>query len=205
MAFPRVKLPTNVTALRLPGALKNRSNSGLIQIRTTNAIGWSWQENWALLSVLNPDDQLIMTTVLKAWNRGEIFDITHPLTPGSGLPPNGVGTGAVVVDGASQTGDSILTDGWGINTPLSVRAGDVFRFVGDEAVYMCAADAGSNGIGEVTIVLHIPLRQSPGDGTVVSRAGVTFRGTLISVPDFPASIGPVYYADYTVGFAEALL
>ena len=85
MAFPSIKIPTNCTALQVPGALKNISNSGLIQIRTTNAIGWSWKESWALLSVLNADDQNIMAFVVKAWNRGQIVDITHHWTTGSEL------------------------------------------------------------------------------------------------------------------------
>jgi hypothetical protein len=111
--FPRTILPESCSALFAPGALKERSHSGIMQIRATKAVGWSWNETLPLLSVRNSDHMTLYMFVQKMWNRGEIHEFTHPLVPGSGISRNGVGTGTPLVDGASQTGSSLVTDGWG--------------------------------------------------------------------------------------------
>lgn len=203
--FPRTVLPITVSALFSPGALKERGHSGLMQIRTTKQIGWSWTETWGLLNVVNVNDVGLLTFVQKAWNRGEINEMTHPLTPGSGRSPNGLGTSGVLVAGASQVGETLITDQWPINTLNCVRAGDVIRIAGDNAVYLVTADADSNGTGQVSIPLNPPLRLSPGDNAAVTTAGVTFRATIISRSRFEGSESPTYYAGLSLVFSEALI
>ncbi len=202
--FPRVTIPLEISDLFSPGALKELGHTGIIQIRATKQVGWSWSETFGLLNVRNPDHNNIRAFVKKAWNRGEIYDITHPLVPGSGTPPNGLGTAGIMVDGASQVGDTLLTDQWPINTPLCVRSEDVIKIDGDNAVYVVAADAGSNGVGEVSIVLNPQLRLSPGDGAAVTTTGVKFRATILSRGRFESSRAPNYYAGLNVVHTEAL-
>lgn len=203
--FPRTVLPDEVSKLVTPVAAKSLSHSGLMQIRAFTAIGWSWNETWKLLNAKNADDMELDAYISYAANRGIIFEITHSLTPGSGIAPHGLGTAGILVKGAAQTGSSILVDGFPINTPNCVRGGDVFTFAGDIAVYRARAAAGSNGLGDVTIPLSFPLRASPADNAAVTNTGVKFTATVVAVPQFVGSVSPSYYGDYTVTFSEALI
>ena len=205
MAFPRTILPREATRPWLPGAMKDVSHSGGLQIRATKQVGWTWREVWGLLQVTNPDHEAVMTTVDYMWNRGIIDTITHPLVPGSGLAPNGTGGGSPLVKLGSQTGGSINTDGWSNNITNVVRAGDVLKFVGDNGVYRVRSDASSNGSGEATINIVPNLRLSPTNDTAITRTGVTFRVTILARSQFEASQAPSYFGGLTVTFGEALL
>ena len=169
VTFPRTVLPVTSSDLWSPGALKSLSNAGLMQIRNTKQVGWSWTDQWGILNVRNTDDNTLRSFVKKAWNRGEIYDILHPQVPGSGIAPNGLGTGTVIIKGAAQVGDVLIVDGFPINTPNCVRAEDALKFVADNAVYIVTADAGSDALGEVSIPLSPPLRLSPADNSAVCR------------------------------------
>ena len=203
--FPRTVLPVTSTDLWSSGALKSLSNAGLMQIRDTKQVGWSWTDKWGPLNVHNTDDNTLRAFVKRAWNRGEIYDITHPQGPGSGIAPNGLGTAGVLIKGASQVGDVLITDQWPINTPNCVRAEDALKFIGDNAVYIVTADAGSDGDGEVSIPLSPPLRLSPGDDSAVTNTGVLFRSTILSRSRFEGSRSPIYFVDMTVVHVEALI
>lgn len=202
--FPRTILPEACSALFLPGALKELSHSGIMQIRATKAVGWSWNETLPLLSVRNPDHMTLYMFVQKMWNRGEIHEFTHPLVPGSGISRNGVGTGTPLVDGASQTGSSLLTDGWGNTVTNSVRAGDAIKIAGDNAVYIVTADANSDGAGHVTIPISPPLRTSPADDAALTITNVKFRATITNRSRFESSLAPQYYAGLSYDVVEVL-
>jgi hypothetical protein len=204
--FPRTILPESCSALFAPGALKERSHSGIMQIRATKAVGWSWNETLPLLSVRNSDHMTLYMFVQKMWNRGEIHEFTHPLVPGSGISRNGVGTVAVAVKvkGGSQTGSNLVTDGWGNTVTNSVRAGDAIKITGDNAVYIVTADADSNGSGEVTIPISPPLRTSPDDDAVITTTNVKFRATITNRSRFESSLAPQYYAGMSYDVVEVL-
>ena len=142
--------------------------------------------------------------VQKMWNRGEIHEFTHPLVPGSGISRNGVGTGTPLVDGASQTGSSLLTDGWGNTVTNSVRAGDAIKIAGDNAVYIVTADANSDGAGHVTIPISPPLRTSPADNAALTITNVKFRATITNRSRFESSLAPQYYAGLSYDVVEVL-
>ena len=203
--FPRDILPERVTALATPGAVKRRTNAGLLQIRSITAIGWSWREEWGLLRVTNVEHMELMTFVKKAWHAGESFKIRHPIQPGSGIPPNGIGTPNIMVVGAGQVGNSVLTDGWPVDTANCVVVGDVISIAGEVAVYMVTATADSNGSGEVTIEVNPPLRSSPANNAVVKTTDVDFIGTIMARSKFEPNQAPTSYGGYSVRVEEALL
>jgi hypothetical protein len=203
--FPRTRLPERVGLPWLPGAIKQRSQAGLLQIRNTKQVGWTWTEEWNLLSVRNADDMALIAFVTKMWNRGEIHDFTHPLLPGSGVARNGTGTGTPVVNGASQTGDTLNVNGWGASQSNVMRAGDVFTIgTTDKAVYMVGADANSDGAGAATLQISPALRVSPANGAALTISGVTFRATCLNRSQFEGSEAPQYYGGLTLTITEAL-
>lgn len=72
----------------------------------------------------------------------------------------GSGGGTPKVNGGSQVGGSLDTDGWPADT-LVLLAGDEFQ-IGDE-LKMVMVDVLTNGSGEATIIFEPPLRTSPAD------------------------------------------
>jgi hypothetical protein len=203
--FPRTRLPEQVGYPFLPGAMKEMSHSGLLQIRATKQVGWSWTEEWNLLSARNADDMSLMAFITKTWNRGEIHQFTHPLLPGSGLSKNGTGTGSPAVNGGGQTGGSLVTNGWGNNETNAVRAGDVIKIAGDAGVYMVDEDASSDGTGNMTIQITPHLRTSPATASAITISGVTFTATIMSRSQHEGSTAPQYYGGVSIMVTEALV
>jgi len=85
----------------------------------------------------------------------------------------GAGGGTPLVKGASQTGASLLTDGWPLSTAI-LKAGDYFEV--NSEYKLVAADVTSDGSGNATITFEPPLRASPADNAPItlSGAGATF-------------------------------
>lgn len=83
--------------------------------------------------------------------------------------PRGVGTGTPLVNGASQTGDQLLTDGWTTSTTGILKAGDWIQLGTGSAtrLYKVLDDVDSDGLGEATINIWPNLRQSPADNAEV--------------------------------------
>jgi hypothetical protein len=90
--------------------------------------------------------------------RGKGGSFTFPI-PGTSVPLSGY-TGAVgTVNGASQTGYSLITAGWANNT-LILKQGDVFN-PGNGELKVVRADVTSGVAGAATITFDPPLRASP--------------------------------------------
>lgn len=202
--FPRTIGPMSVSDLWLPGALKDMGISGLLQLRATKQVGWSWEEIWPPLSVRDGDHQGLMAFLAESWNRGTIFEVTHALTPGSGLSPNGLGSSGVTVSGGSQTGEELITAGWPTSTADVSRAGDVIKIIGDDAVYMVTTDVDSDAGGLATLILNPPLRSSPVGGSQIVTSGVLFRATLSQYVSPGTSRAPFYFEGVSATMTEAL-
>ncbi len=79
--------------------------------------------------------------------------------------PRGTALGTPLVNGASQAGTSLITDGWSINQPAALQVGDYFQ-IGTELKFVTATVA-SNGTGQATINFEPPLRASPADNAPI--------------------------------------
>jgi len=95
------------------------------------------------------------------------------------LPEPGitVGTpGTPLVNGASQTGTSLITDGWtaGYTIPkgkwISVSVSSLLY------LYQVTAAVTANGSGQATLVLHPMLRASPADNAALNVNPATIEG-----------------------------
>jgi hypothetical protein len=75
--------------------------------------------------------------------------------------PRGAATGTPLVNGGSQTGSSLVTDGWAHSVTGVLKAGDYFGVNGE--LKMVAADCNSDGSGNATIAFKPALRSSPAD------------------------------------------
>ncbi len=73
--------------------------------------------------------------------------------------PRGVGTGTPLVNGASQSGNTLITDGWTVSQTGILLTGDLFQ-VGTE-LKIITSDVNSDGSGNATLAFESPLRASP--------------------------------------------
>lgn len=202
--FPRTVVPTNITRPWLPTGLRDRGHSGIIQVRKTKLVGWSWQETWRLLRARDINDAALIAWVDYAWHSMISFDVTHPTVPGSGIPPLGLGTAGITVTGVGQVGGSLNTTGWPASTNNVARAGDVIKIAGDDAVYQVWEAANSDAGGNATLKVTPDLRKSPADLAAVTTTGVTFKAMIWARSKHEATRSIDYYGNFQVTMTELL-
>jgi hypothetical protein len=129
-------------------------------VQTTELPGARWVCEITYDTLSKPDRLLMQAFLSKLRGRaGRVFlwDMSH-------YKPQGVASGSPLVNGASQTGASLITDDYvGVNNELK-------RIV---------ADSNSNGSGQSTLTFEPPLRSSPADNAAITTDKPKFTGMLI--------------------------
>ena len=143
-------------------------------------MGRRWTETFSALSTADAATLGFLATIQDYWRSGTIFDISHRMFQ----TPKGVATGTPLVNGAAQTGPSLVTDGWTTSVTGILKAGDVLKLAGLNPVYDVLADVNSNASGQATLTLSPPIfsGQSPVDNAALTVSGVLFRACLIEPP-----------------------
>lgn len=90
----------------------------------------------------------------------------------------GVATGTPLVNGASQTGSSIITDGWTPSQTGILKAGDHISFGGE--LKQVDSDVNSDGSGNATITFTPDIRTSPSDNAAITVSDTTVEMILMS-------------------------
>jgi hypothetical protein len=90
--------------------------------------------------------------------------------------PRGTGAGTPLVNGAGQTGSSLISDGWSASQVV-LRAGDYLAVNGE--LKMVTADVTSNGAGQATIAFKPSLRASPADNAALTLVNASCAMMLI--------------------------
>jgi hypothetical protein len=181
--FPRTILPRRVSPANFPGPMISEGETGKLQLRAFTNAGRRWRETFSALSTADAATLGFLATIHDYWRSGTIFDISHRMY----LTPKGVATGTPLVNGASQTGASLVTDGWSANVTGILKAGDVIKIAGLNLVYDITADVNSNASGQATLSLSPPIfsGQSPADNAALTVTGVLFRACLSEPPLMP--------------------
>lgn len=204
--FPRVIPPRTATHPEVPGVLVSDGQTGSVQVRSFGAVGRSWKETWKDLRAGDVQVEALLAFIEDAKNRGVVFDIVHPSLPGAGLPPNGAGGGSPLVQGASQSGTTLVTDGWSPSVTNVVRAGDVIRIAGLTPLYRITADASSDGGGVASLSISpgIPVGSGPGDNAVITRTGCIMQAIIYPAPTMPTGRPGVWLRGLQVSFREVV-
>jgi len=157
-AFPNITPATNTFELV--------SNTRTYQSPLTNAVqtasrkGSLWKASLQFNN-LSGDDRKVMQAFLVKLNgqqhRFTLQDHSHTL--------RGAGGGNLVVNGASQSGTTLVCDGATANVNNYLREGDYVSF--NNELHMVVADTNSDGSGNVSISIAPPIRKSPADDTIV--------------------------------------
>ena len=84
--------------------------------------------------------------------------------------PRGVGTGTPLVNGASQTGSSLVTDGWTADTTGILKAGDWIQLGSGSTttLHKVLDDVNSDGSGNATLELFPRIRTAASDDAAIT-------------------------------------
>lgn len=133
--------------------------SGAMQ--TTEMPGARWRCSFVMENLTEADAALLQAMLVQLRgqaNRLLLHNFARPT-------PRGTATGTPLVNGASQTGTSLITDGWTAGI-TALKAGDYFGVNGE--LKMVTADATADGSGNATISFEPPLRAAPADNAALT-------------------------------------
>ena len=157
-SFPNIAPATNTFELV--------SNTRTYQSPLTNAVqtasrkGSLWKASLQFNN-LSGDDRKVMQAFLVKLNgqqhRFTLQDHSHTL--------RGAGGGTLRVNGASQSGTTLVCDGATASVTNYLRAGDYISF--NNELHMVVVDANSDASTNLTLSIAPPIRKTPADNTVV--------------------------------------
>ena len=163
--------------------------------------GQFWEADITLPPMKREDAEQWITFLMKLNGAYGTFLLGDP----NGATARGVATGSPVVNGASQTGYELVTDGWTADTTGILKAGDYIQLGtgSDSRLYKVLDDVDSDGSGNATLDLWPNLRSSPDDDATitVSNCQSLFRLTT-NVTDININQASLY--GLTFGAVEAL-
>ena len=132
-------------------------------IQTSSRKGSLWRATLQFNN-LSTDDRKVMQAFLVKLNgqehRFQLHDHSHT--------PRGAGGGTLRVNGASQSGTSLVCDGATANVSNYLRAGDYISF--NNELHMVVADANSDSSGNITLSIAPPIRKTPADDAIIDYA-----------------------------------
>jgi len=98
-------------------------------------------------------------------------------------PLGAVGASAPLVNAASQTGGTLITDGWDFSVTGIMLKGDFFSYdvpLGGRQLHQMIADANSDGSGNVTLSFKPNIRESPANNAAITISSPT---CVMRLPD----------------------
>ena len=137
--------------------------------------GQFWEADITLPPMKRADAEYWISFLLKLNGPFGTFLMGDP----NGATPRGIATGTPLVNGAGQTGNELVTDGWTTSQTGILKAGDYIQ-LGTGAtsrLYKVLDDVNSDGSGNATLTVWPDLRSAPADNAAitVSNTKTTFR------------------------------
>lgn len=178
-AWPSIT-PTRTRLVYRSGVSVFQARSGLVQKAQ------QMPDHWALViecdNLSGADRATLQAFLLKLSNGDHNFTITdHSYTR------RGSGSGTPLVKGASQTGNSIITDGWTNSATGVLLAGDLVQI--RNQLVMCTANQDASGAGESTLAVVPAVRIAPSDNSSVVTSAPTGIFKL-TTPEIAWAQGP---------------
>jgi len=142
----------------------------------------------------------IKAFVMKQRSQLNNFTVIPPIVSDA----QGVASTTISTDASVSAGATTCTvDGMTVSTNGILKAGDYFRFTGQEKVYMAVEDLNADGSGEGTLTFEPPLRSDVADDAVLIYDDVDFTVTLVNdVQEY--NLGVQGYYSYEIDVAESL-
>ncbi len=137
------------------------------RIQTATRPGSYWQASLTYKALSAGDRASMMAFLASLEGMRHRFTLEY-----HGAPQLGILTGTPLVDGAGQTGNTLVTDGWTNSQTGIIKAGDMFSVGGE--LKMCTADANSGATtGPATISFVPALRVAPADNAAITVTNPT--------------------------------
>lgn len=198
--FPRTVLPMRATWPTSPGPLQSWGQSGVAHLRSISARGRQWTEIYGPLKASNVTVRAWLAKVFSYWRTGETLDVYHI----SMQAKLGGVAGTPLVAGASQTGTSLVTDGWTGGT--TIPAGEILRVAGDNFVQEVVASATAATSGTATLTLSPGIVVAAADDAAITanstNGNVLFQAVIAEPPILPEAGPDEYYYGFTLTFRE---
>ncbi len=201
--FSRDILPRGTTYPEMPSSLLSFGQSGKAQIRSTQQVGRRWVETYPVMKMSDPTTRKFLAQIQNLYRNRVIFDTDCRAT----RVLLGTGAGTPVVNGVSQVGANIITNGW-TASQLVLKQGDVVQFGTISLVYDVTGDVTADGSGNATIPINPPIYAggSPVNGVAVvinSPAGTVHYRVFIERVVVPSAGPDEYMAGLQLHFCEA--
>jgi hypothetical protein len=196
--FPSSPVPRNVAISTNQNTIVTTTASGRRQARQIDGQRFRLRLSFPIMT--RTEFAPILAFIMKQRSQIESFTYTPP-TVDDAL---GVASGVISVNGAISAGvTSVAIDGMANSTSGVFKAGDLFRFTGQNKVYMCVGDVSSNGSGQGTLTFEPPLRSNVSDNAILIYSNVDFTvGLTGDIQEF--IIGTENYFQYEIDLIEVL-
>lgn len=126
---------------------------------------------------------------------------TFTLTPAGSGTPRGVATGTPLINGAGQTGNTIITDGWTNSVTGILKAGDYIQI--GTGLHSVLDDVNSNGSGQATFDIAPKIVTAPADNApiiVTNPVGIfRMKENLLPVEIRPPHIHSIRFSARQAG------
>jgi len=137
--------------------------------------GQWWEFDCKLTPMVRADAEKWVSFMISLNGMQGTFLLGDPL----GATARGVASGTPLVKGASQTGNSLITDGWTASQTGILKAGDYFQLGSGSSskLYKVLADANSDGSGDATFDIWPSINTAVADNSAltISSAKGAFR------------------------------
>lgn len=202
LTFPSIRGPAGAS-YRLRGNTQTHRSplDGTEQTLEMPGAVWELSLRW---DTLHADDARILGAFLSGL-RGAAGRFDY--SPAQWQPRRAPGGGTPLINGANQSGPTLVTDGWS-NFVVVMRQGDWLSYVdtsGRRRLHMIVTDATSNGSGQATLAVTPPIRRAGANNAaidVVTPSGV-FRLLSDAAPEM--SIRAPAFGAVSLTVVEALV
>lgn len=163
--------------------------------------GQAWEAEVTLPPMKRDEAEQVAAFLLKMNGQYGTFLLGDP----ANTSPRGVGTGTPLVNGGSQTGDSLITDGWTTSTTGILKAGDWIQLGSGSAtrLHKVLDDVNSDGSGNATLTIFPSLRSSPANNAQITVTSPKGQWRLAS-NEVQYSIDEASFYGITFACVEAL-
>ena len=171
--FPTTPTASDASIGSAQNTIVSVTTSGRVQTRQIDGQKFTITLDYAPMTRSNFAP--IKAFLMKQRSRLNTFTVIPPVVSNA----QGVATGTISVDGAISSGATTCTiDGMTTSTTGILKAGDYFRFTGQEKVYMAVEDLDADGTGSGTLTFEPPLRSDVSDDATLVYDNVDFTVRL---------------------------
>ena len=171
--FPTSPVAKSANVGSAQNTIVSVTTSGRVQARQIDGQKFTITLDYAPMSRSNFAP--IKAFIMKQRAKLNTFTVIPPIVSNA----QGVASGTISVDGAITAGATTCTiDGMASSTSDILKAGDYFRFTGQDKVYMAVEDLDSDGTGSGTLTFEPPLRSDVANDVALIYDNVDFTVRL---------------------------